>query len=150
MRKLTADDLAKIAGSTVSGYHVEDVRIKSGPFIDSDHYGFILGRNDTGEYVTWQFHLLEDESVSAYWGHYFMGDREAAVRDFHTRDASSAPQRFKVTITETLRMTVEVEAEDQHEAEQLVSDGWHDSQYILDANHFTGVTFDAVPAADGE
>ena len=150
MRKLTEDDLAKIAGSTVSDYHVEDVRIKNGPFIDSDHYGFILGRNDAGQYVTWQFHLLEDETVSAYWGHYFMEDLESAVRDFYTRDASPTPQRFKVTITETLKMTVEVEAEDEDQAEQMVSDNWHDSQYILDADNFIGVMFEAVPVKDGE
>ena len=150
MRKLTEDDLAKIAGSTVSGYLVEDVRIKNGPFYDSDHYGFILGRNDAGQYVTWQFHLLEDETVSTYWGHYFMEDREAAVRDFYTRDVSSTPQRFKVTITETLKMTVAAKADDKDEAERMVSCNWHDGQYILDADSFTGVTFEAVPVKDGE
>jgi len=150
MRKLTKEDLGRIVGTMVEDYHVEDVRIKNGPFIDSDHYGFILGRNDNGGYVTWQFHLLEDETVSAYWGHYFMEDREAAVRDFYTRDVSSTPQRFKVTITETLKMTVEVEAEDKEEAEQKVSDNWHDGQYILDADNFTGVAFEAVPVKDGE
>ncbi|NBK19622.1 DpnD/PcfM family protein [Anaerotruncus sp. 1XD42-93] len=53
--------------------------------------------------------------------------------------------RFKVTITETLKRTVEVEADDQHEAEQMVSDGWHNSQYILDAEDFVGAAFEAVP-----
>ena len=59
---------------------------KEGPYPDSDHYGFILGRNARGRYVTWHFHLLDDESVSVYWGHYFMENRDAAVRDFDTRD----------------------------------------------------------------
>lgn len=53
--------------------------------------------------------------------------------------------RFKVTITETLKRTVEVEADDQQEAEQMVSDGRHNSQYILDAEDFVGVAFEAVP-----
>lgn len=53
--------------------------------------------------------------------------------------------RFKVTITETLKRTVEVEADDQQEAEQMVSDGWHNSKYILDAEDFVGVAFEAVP-----
>lgn len=150
MRKLTEDDLAKIAGSTISGYLVEDARVKNGPFYDSDHYGFILGRNDAGQYVTWQFHLLEDGSVSAYWGHYFMEDREAAVRDFYTRDTAPAPQKFRVTITETLKKIVEAEAEDKEQAEQMVSDNWHDSQYVLDADNFTGVAFEAVPVRDVE
>lgn len=150
MRKLTEENLGRIAGSTVSGHLVENARVKNGPFYDSDHYGYILGRNDAGQYVTWQFHLLEDETVSAYWGHYFMEDREAAVRDFYTRDASPTPQRFRVTITETLKMIVEAEAGDKDEAEQMVSDNWHDGQYILDADNFTGVTFEAVPVKDGE
>ena len=77
MRRLTERDLAKIVGSTIKGYHIEVARIKHGPFTDSDHYGFILGKNAQGQYVTWHFHLLDDESVSVYWGHYFMGDHEA-------------------------------------------------------------------------
>ena len=52
---------------------------------------------------------------------------------------------FKVTITETLRRTVEVEANDQWEAEQMVSDGWHGSKYILSADDFTDVEFEAAP-----
>ena len=150
MRKLTEQDLGKIVGSKMSGYRVENARIKNGPFVDSDHYGFILGKSDTGQYVTWQFHLLEGGAVTVYWGHYFMGDRDAAMRDFYSRDIPSQPQRFKVTITETLKMTVEVEAGDKYEAEQMVSDNWRKSQYILDADNFVGVAFEAAPVADGQ
>lgn len=53
--------------------------------------------------------------------------------------------RFKVTITETLKRTVEAEADDQHEAEQMVSDGWKDSKYVLGADDFVGVNFEAEP-----
>ena len=86
MRKLTERDIQGIIGSTIEGFRVEAARIKNGPFIDSDHYGFILARNAHGCYVTWRFHLLEDESVSAYWVHCFQEDRDAAVRDFDTRN----------------------------------------------------------------
>ena len=86
MRKLTKQDIENIVGSTIKGYHVEAARIKDGPFTDSDHYGFILGRNAHGHYATWHFHLLADESVYVYWGHYHMEDRDAAVRDFNTRN----------------------------------------------------------------
>ena len=55
--------------------------------------------------------------------------------------------RFKVTITETLKRTVEVEADDLHEAEQMVSDDWHSSKYILGADDFTDVDFEAAPVA---
>ena len=57
--------------------------------------------------------------------------------------------RFKVTITETLKQTVEVEAGDLREAEQMVSDGWHSSKYILGADDFTDVDFEAAPVAYG-
>ena len=56
---------------------------------------------------------------------------------------------YKVKITETLEkeVEVEVEAEDRDEAEQIVSDAWHNSEYILDAEDFKGVTFTAEPPA---
>ena len=38
-------------------------------------------------------------------------------------------------------MTVEVAAADRREAEQLVSAQWYRGEYILDADHFTGVEF---------
>ena len=53
--------------------------------------------------------------------------------------------RFTVTITETLKRTVEVEADDQQQAEQVASDGWHSSKYILDADNFVDVEFEVVP-----
>ena len=57
--------------------------------------------------------------------------------------------KFKVTITETLKRTVEVEADDQYGAEQIVSDGWHSSKYVLGADDFTDVDFEAMPVACG-
>lgn len=52
---------------------------------------------------------------------------------------------YKVTITETLEKIVEVEARDKIEAEQIVSDAWHDSEYVLYTDDFTGVKFTAEP-----
>lgn len=57
-------------------------------------------------------------------------------------------KRFRVTITETLKRTVEVEAEDRYEAVQNVSDGWHSSKHILGSEDFVDVSFEAVPATD--
>ena len=142
MRKLTDGDMTNIAGATVQGYYVEGVRIKRGTFSDSDHYGIILGRDDKGNYVTWQFHLDDDEQPYVYWGHYYLENKEAALRDFDIRDLDTKP--FKVTITETLKLTVEVEAKDGVEAEQLVSDNWHNEQYVLTADNFAGVEFEVV------
>ena len=58
----------------------------------------------------------------------------------------SKKKNYKVTITEVLKKTVDVEAEDEREAEQIVSDRWHDSDYILDADNFVGVDFEAESA----
>lgn len=54
-------------------------------------------------------------------------------------------KKYKVTITETLQMEVEVEAPNRIEAERLVNKQWIDGEHILDADHFTGVDFKAIP-----
>ena len=54
------------------------------------------------------------------------------------------PRKFMVTITEISKLMVEVEAGDQHEAEQMVSN----SKYILGSEDFVDVAFEAVPIAD--
>jgi len=156
MRKLTDSDMTNIAGSTVSGHHVEGVRIKRGEFIDSDHYGYILGRNPSGHYVTWQFHLDEREKPAVYWGHYYMEDRDAALNDFNTRDLPGAltkvpgsSQSYKVMVTETLQKVITVVADSPEEAEQIVSDRWHDCKHVLTADDFAEIEFTIVPA-DGQ
>ena len=50
-------------------------------------------------------------------------------------------KKFKVTITETLEKTVEVEAENMDEAEQMVNDAWYSGKHILDADCFKNVDF---------
>ena len=59
------------------------------------------------------------------------------------KNVRSSP-KFMVTITETLKLSVEVEADDRYEAERIVSDGWRNSAYILDADNFVDVAFEAV------
>lgn len=60
-------------------------------------------------------------------------------------------KKYKVTITEMLKMTVEVEAEDRWEAEYIVSDKWHSGEYILMSEDFAGVEFKAfLPERDLE
>ena len=56
-------------------------------------------------------------------------------------------KEYKVTITETLKMNVFVEAESRLEAEQIVSDRWNNSEYILDAENFVGADFEAEDTA---
>lgn len=50
---------------------------------------------------------------------------------------------YDVTITETLQMTVPIEAESLAEAEQTAEGNWNRSQYILDEDHFVGADFKA-------
>ena len=50
-------------------------------------------------------------------------------------------REYEVTITETLEMTVAVEAESREEAQQIASDNWKNGDYILDADNFKDVTF---------
>jgi hypothetical protein len=57
----------------------------------------------------------------------------------------AALREFEVTITETLQMTVTVEAASRAEAEEIAEANWNNSEYILDADNFTGATFDAAP-----
>jgi hypothetical protein len=52
---------------------------------------------------------------------------------------------FNVTITETLQLTVPIEAATRAEAERQAESRWRDSEYILDADHFKGVTFKVEP-----
>ena len=53
-------------------------------------------------------------------------------------------QLFEVTIIETLKHVVEIEAIDQQEAEQIVSDNWQKNECILAANNFLDVEFKVV------
>ena len=83
MRKLTEQDMAAVIGTAHCGYTIEQARVKTGEFSDSDHYGIVLARSDKGYWVTWQFHLI-DEQPSYYWGRYITGPEEA-IKDFETR-----------------------------------------------------------------
>lgn len=50
-------------------------------------------------------------------------------------------KEFNVTITETLRKTVTVEADSPEDARKIVIEAWKNSMYILDAENFIGVEF---------
>ena len=57
-------------------------------------------------------------------------------------------QWFDVTVTETLKQIVRVEAHSQEEAEKLVARDWQRQEFILDAENFTYAEFVAVPVED--
>ena len=50
---------------------------------------------------------------------------------------------YQVEITETLCMTVEIEAENAQQAEAMVQLAYSKEAYVLDAEHFYGVKFAA-------
>lgn len=54
-------------------------------------------------------------------------------------------KEYDVKIRETLEMTFTVEAENVMQAREIVERNYKNSDYILDADHFQGVTF-TVPA----
>ena len=84
MRRLTQQDIDRIIGTVISGYRILMARIKQEGFTDSDHYGILLGRGESGGmYVTWQFHL-DDEHPDVYWGRYTENEINA-IRDFIER-----------------------------------------------------------------
>ena len=54
-------------------------------------------------------------------------------------------KKYQVQIKETLVMTVTVEAESAAQAQEIVKNGWNNADYVLDSEHFQGVTF-SVPS----
>lgn len=71
------------------------------------------------------------------------------LKDLEIRDdgliISSKPLKtFYISVTETLKKTVEVHAEDKYEAIQKVSDAYHDEQIVLDSDDYVDVDFDDV------
>ena len=52
-------------------------------------------------------------------------------------------KEFDVTITETLKLTVSVEASSKEEAKQMVNDQWRAGDHVLDADNFVDVEFES-------
>ena len=66
------------------------------------------------------------------------------------RDISSIglepTQWYDVTVTETLEQIIRVEAHSPEEAEKIVAKDWVSREFVLDAENFACVEFQAVPA----
>ena len=56
--------------------------------------------------------------------------------------------KYQVTVTETLETTIAVEADSPETAERIAEEQWLNADFVLGAEEFTGVTFEAV--ADDE
>lgn len=48
---------------------------------------------------------------------------------------------YQVEINETLSMTIEIQAENAQQAEELIREAYSNQEYILDAENFTDVDF---------
>lgn len=59
-------------------------------------------------------------------------------------------ETFSVRIIETLSTTVEVEADSREAAYRLVSDGWKNEKYVLDADDFISVTIHVEDGSEYE
>jgi len=55
---------------------------------------------------------------------------------------------WQVTIVETLRKTIMVEAATREDAQDAVESAWHDGDYVLDADDFSDVEFYTEEATD--
>ena len=50
-------------------------------------------------------------------------------------------KEYQVQIKETLAMTVTIAAENAVQAREIVERQYNDSEYVLDASHYKGVSF---------
>jgi hypothetical protein len=80
MKLLNEQDLADILGTNHEGYIVKMARAVR----NEAYYGIVFAERDSGEYVTWQFHIDNENGVMFYWGHYAVNE-EKALKDFEVR-----------------------------------------------------------------
>lgn len=102
---------------------------------------------ENGDVVDTTVSISEDEDYDKL-AEYFLEEYER-LKDLEIRDdgliISSKPLKtFYISVTETLKKTVEVHAEDKYEAIQKVSDAYHDEQIVLDSGDYVDVDFDDV------
>jgi len=69
---------------------------------------------------------------------------------FYARRRFDPVREYKVQIKETLALTVTVEAESAMQAREIVQRNYKNSDYILDADHFKGVTFTVTQRSERE
>lgn len=79
---------------------------------------------------------------------YLAVQRDKAVAPDKNEEVGTGAKLYDVTITETLQMTVQVEAYSTDEAEWIVADNWRAGEYILDADHYAGVEFSGKACKD--
>ena len=133
------DDLTYAVNAAIKVWTSDDMRTDL-DYIDAPYY-------KNGDVVDIEVSISENENYDKL-AEYFLKEYEG-LKDLEIRDdgliISSKPLKtFYVSVTETLKKTVEVRAEDKYEAIQKVSDAYHDEQVVLDSDDYVDVDFDDV------
>ena len=133
------DDLTFAINAAIKVWTSDDMRTDL-DYINAPYY-------ESGDVVDTAVSISEDEDYDKL-AEYFLEEYER-LKDLEIRDdgliISSKPLKtFYISVTETLKKTVEVHAEDKYEAIQKVSDAYHDEQIVLDSDDYVDVDFDDV------
>lgn len=133
------DDLTFAINAAIKVWTSDDMRTDL-DYINAPYY-------ENGDVVDIAVSISEDEDYDKL-AKYFLEEYEK-LKDLEIRDdgliISSKPLKtFYISVTETLKKTVEVRAEDKYEAIQKVSDAYHDEQIVLDSDDYVDVDFDDV------
>ena len=133
------DDLTFAINAAIKVWTSDDMRTDL-DYINAPYY-------KNGDVVDIAVSISEDEDFDKL-AEYFLEEYER-LKDLEIRDdgliISSKPLKtFYISVTETLKKTVEVHAEDKYEAIQKVSDAYHDEQIVLDSDDYVDVDFDDV------
>ena len=133
------DDLTFAINAAIKVWTSDDMRTDL-DYINAPYY-------ENSDVVDIRISISEDEDYDKL-AEYFLEEYER-LKDLEIRDdgliISSKPLKtFYISVTETLKKTVEVRAEDKYEAIQKVSDAYHDEQIVLDSDDYVDVDFDDV------
>ena len=133
------DDLTFAINAAIKVWTSDDMRTDL-DYINAPYY-------ESGDVVDTAVSISEDEDYDKL-AEYFLEEYER-LKDLEIRDdgliiSSKSLKTFYISVTETLKKTVEVHAEDKYEAIQKVTDAYHDEQIVLDSDDYVDVDFDDV------
>ena len=130
------DDLTFAINAAIKVWTSDDMRTDL-DYINAPYY-------KNGDVVDIAVSISEDEDYDKL-AEYFLEEYER-LKDLEIRDdgliISSKPLKtFYISVTETLKKTVEVRAEDKYEAIQKATDAYWDGQVVLDSDDFVVTEF---------
>ena len=130
------DDLTFAINAAIKVWTSDDMRTDL-DYINAPYY-------ENGDVVDIAVSISEDEDFDKL-AEYFLEEYER-LKDLEIRDdgliISSKPLKtFYISVTETLKKTVEVHAEDKYEAIQKATDAYCDGQVVLDSDDYVEVDF---------